>query len=91
MRDSGLYNYTWKIVMTETTQSTQYEEKFRIHHIRISPFEVQGNKRIKITVFLDVLFTMSFIALLDIACLFRRKIKLMLMVDTDEARVLSLS
>lgn len=67
MREPGLYNYTWKIVMTETTQSTQYEKKFRIRHVRISPFEVQGSKRIKITVFLDVLFTMSFIALPDIA------------------------
>lgn len=76
MRESGLYNYTWKIVMTETTQSTQYEKKFRIQHVRISPFEVQGSKRIKITVFLDVLFTMSFIALPDIAWLFRWKIKL---------------
>lgn len=44
MRESGLYDYNWKTVMTETAQSTKYEKKFRIQDIGISPFEVQANK-----------------------------------------------
>lgn len=69
MEEPGLYNYTWKIVMTETTQSTKYEKNFRIQDIRISPFVVKGNKTKKITVSLSIVFIVSQIELPYI-CLF---------------------
>lgn len=89
MRESELYDYNWKTVMTETAQSTKYEKNFRIQDIGISPFEVQANKD-HCLFFLSCLQCHSMDYLI-FACLFSLKIKLIVYGRHDEARVLSLS